>query len=375
MFKNFSTILEIGSSKLKVMVASKGINHTFNITESAEKEYDGYFAGNFIDESSLLKDLKQLFEEVDYIKNKYNKKITVGLPSEFLSVDVVSVSVGFEKYKKIKQDDLEKVFVEAVSKVERVDSEIISTSIISISLDDGGRVLSSPVGKKAKQISADVSVISCSKNKIKMFNEVFSKLNFASVEYVSEALVSSTYVIEENDREEVCLFVDIGHLTTTVAFVKGEGITNLKTFSFGGGFITNELSNECNLDYVDADNLKKQVVVSLKGLRGDNYDVVTQNGLKRLNLINVNKTVLKKIEEISMLINREIQNYSNETLTFLPIYLSGLGITKIKGGKDALGKFLGRNITLALPTVPGQDKTENIVSLSILNYCLNDNKN
>ena len=89
MVKRQATILEIGSSKLKVLVGREGVNDTFYIIDSAETEYDGYFEGEFVDFDRLKTTLTDLFDSIDYERKKYNKKIYVGLPSEFIGVEKV----------------------------------------------------------------------------------------------------------------------------------------------------------------------------------------------------------------------------------------------------------------------------------------------
>ena len=65
-----------------------------------------------------------------------------------------------------------------------------------------------------------------------------------------------------------------------------------------------------------------------------------------------------RIDELAQVIAKCIQMYNKEYLVYLPIYLTGAGISKIKGGRDYLAKCLGRNITYGVPPLPGKDKPE-----------------
>lgn len=370
MNKKQATVLEIGSSKLKVIVGREGINNTFDISDSAETEYDGYFEGEFVDFDKLKTVLAGLFDSIDYIKKKYNKKIYVGLPAEFVGVEVVDTELNFDISKKIRQADIDMLYAQAAEKVAMDEIEIISTSAISFSIDDGGRILSDPIGKKAKKICAEVSVVIAEKETIQKLNGLFSDLDFIAVEYVSETLAEAMLIIPEEEREHKCLMIDVGHLSTSVSFVKGNGILSSTAYSLGGGYITGDLTEEFDLSYKEAEKLKKQMVISVKGDRGDCYDLITDTGVKRIKLQEANNVAIDRVHEIGRAINQCIQNFSDEFILFLPTYLTGEALTKLKGGKDYLSKCIARNIVVGAPDVPGRDKPEYSVPLGLLNYAL-----
>ena len=374
MLNKFATALEIGSSKLRVVVARKGVNDTFNVIESSETAYDGYFQGEFVDSERLKMDLAKIFEDINYITKKYNKKLYVGLPAEFVGVEVVSADINFDGYKKITKNDLKELYQQAAEKIDRERVEIISTTPIQFSIDEGGRILSDPIGKKARQISAEISVVIAEKEAIQKFNDIFSDLGFSSVEYVSETLTQAMFVIPKEEREQECLLIDVGNLSTSISFVKGDGLVSLTAYSLGGGYITGDLCEAFNITYKDAEKLKKQMVISVKGDRSDFYDLVTDQSIERINVQEANNIAIDRIEEIGRAINQCVQNYSLEYIGFLPSYLSGAALTKLKGGRDYISKCMGRNVTIATNGVPGIDKPENNAVFGILNYALNQGK-
>jgi len=369
MTKKSATILEIGSSKLKVMVVCPGINDTFIVKSSAEVAYEGYFQGEFVDLNNFKEALRKLFGSIDYRKRRYNKKVYVGLPAEFLTVNSAQVSTNFRHMKKIKQYDVDYLFSSACEKVNNGENEVISVSPISYMLDDDGISLADPIGKKAISITADISIILAKRELIEMFNEIFFNMDFERIEYISETLSQAKFVIPNEDREELCMLIDCGHLTTSVSFVQGDGLLDTKTFSVGGGHISGDLSEIFELTYRDAEKFKSQVVLSLQGGFNDKYEFIDEAGtLQKINLNEANNTVAYRIEEIGKILEQSINEIPSNLASYMPIYLVGCGLSSIKGAKNFLAKYLGKNIIEGFVPIPGKDKSEHTAIFSLAQY-------
>ena len=366
-----ATILEIGSSKLKALVTSEGVNDTFVVKCMNEVQYEGYFQGQFVDEENFKESLKNLFSEIDYKKRRYNEKVYVGLPAEFTSVTTAQISVTFRKNKKITQLDIDNLFNQAYDKVDIGNKEIITIAPISFTLDDDGIALNDVIGKKATILAADISIIMAEKSVVEKFNNIFFDLDFDRIEYISEILAEAQYVISKEEREDLCLLIDCGHLSTSISFVEGDGILETKTFSIGGGHITGDLSEIFEMNYKDADKFKNQVVLSLKGGMNDKYDFITRKGeYRRISLNEANNAVAYRIEEIGKIVEQSINEIPNDIAPYMSIYIVGSGIISIKGGKNILAKYLGKNISEGLVPLPGKDKPEYTAIFSLANFAL-----
>lgn len=371
MIKKSATILEIGSSKLKVMVVCPGINDTFVVKNSAEIAYEGYFQGEFVDMNNFKECLKKLFNSIDYRKRRYYKKIFVGLPAEFLAVSTAQINTNFRYMKKIRKGDLDALFSAACERVNTLENEVVNVSPISYMLDDDGISLNDPLGKKAMSIEADISIVLARRKTIEMFNDIFFNMGFERIEYISETQAQATYVIPEEEREDLCMLIDCGHLTTSVSFVQGQGLLDTKTFSVGGGHISGDLSEIFELTYKDAEKFKSQVVLSLQGTFNDKYEFPLESGaIEKINLNEANNAVAYRIEEIGKILEQSINEIPTNIAPYMPIYLVGCGLLKIKGGKNLLAKYLGKNIIEGVIPVPGKDKPEHTAIYSLAEYAL-----
>ena len=366
---DYVLVIDVGSSKIRAMFAGKGINNTFKIKGEKVVEYDGFYEGRFLDEEKLSGIFEQIFTELD-ISIKKVGKVYVSVPAEFSSARTPDLTVHLGDRRKVRKSDVDSLFYTAGEKAKSADVEVVSVSAINFCLDDG-RITNAPIGENALTLSAKISIIYANKAYIDLFNGILAGFNFTSVEYISDMLAQALYVIPREKREDLSLLVDVGDLTASIAFVKGDGLVGLTSFSRGGGFITNDLSEALGLSLNEAEKLKKQIVLSVKPRPNDYYELTSDVGKTiKIPLAEANEVANYRIDELAQVIAKCAQMWTKEYVAYLPVYLTGAGISKIKGGRDYLAKCLGRNVNYGVPNLPGKNKPELASVYSVLNEAL-----
>lgn len=366
MTKDFVLVIDIGSSKLRAMIAGAGVNNTFYVKAQAQIEYDGFYEGRFLNPDAIGDAIKTILNEIDYESMRGERKVYIGVPAEFSSVVCTTATLNLGERRKIKQADLDNLFYTAGERAKSENVEIVSVNPLSFRLDEG-RTSIQPVGEQAITISAELSIIYSNKNFIDMFNNIVSSLGFSSVEYLSEPLSEGLFVVSKEEREDLNLVINVGDLTTSVAFVKGEGLASLASFAIGGGHFTNDLSEAFDLSLAEADRLKRQIVLSLKAGHNDFYELTNDLGkVLKIPMNDANMVVSSRIDIVASAISQCIQLFSSQYMPYLPTLLTGAGISQIKGGRDYLAKCLGRNISYGVPPLPGKDKPQNASIYSLV---------
>lgn len=374
MAKKCVTVVEIGSSKLSCVVASRGVNGIFNIKAQASVEYAGFYEGEFVDKVGLEDSVRSLFSKVSSIYQKPIEKIYVGVPAEFSKVCEISHQLNFRTRKTIKERDLNDLSKQACEKIDVEDMELLSVSPIWFAIDDG-RKTTEPVGLKSTKLMADYSAVLAQTSFIQALNKIWTKIGIEQVEYLSEPLCEAMAVLDKEERERTCIVIDVGARSSSVAFVKGDGMTNLTSFSMGGSFVTRDLSEACSISYEDARNLKKQIVLSLKGGKDDYYNLTLFGGkVVQIPLNYANEAVCYRLELIAQTVNECIRLFAKEFVPYYPVYLCGAGISKIKGGKDFFAKCIGRNVSYGVSKVPAFDKPEIASLMGLVETALSQNE-
>lgn len=370
MAKENVTVVEIGSSKLTCVVAQSGVNGIFNIKAKASVEYAGFFEGEFVEKSSLEDAVRALFAQIQATYKRPIEKIFVGVPAEFSQVTYAKEQINFKFKRTVKQKDIDALCNEASRKISVEDMEILSVNPTFYLLDED-RKTNQPIGLKANKISAELSIIMAQTSFIQTFNKIWTRIGIEQVEYLSEPFCEAMLILEKEERERTCIVIDVGARSTSVAFVKGDGLTNLTSFSMGGSHVTSDLTEACNITYADARNLKKQIVMSLKGGDDDFYELSTFGGkVLKIPMNFANEVVSYRIELIAKTVNECIRLFAKEYVPYYPIYLCGAGLSKIKGGKDYFSKCIGRNVSYGKPPIPAMDKPENASMLGLIGKAL-----
>ena len=103
----------------------------------------------------------------------------------------------------------------------------------------------------------------------------------------------------------------------------------------------------------------------------DTYDIVVEQKSIPISMKIANAIVESRIEVIAKTIQKCFNSWQYNFPDFIPIKLTGGGISFIKGGKDLLSKILGKNVEIIQIPYNITSKTNFSSSLAVLNYAIN----
>ena len=373
--KKYACVLDIGSGKITAMIGERGINNTFNILGTGETEYGGFYKGEFLEPEELKNVIQSSIEKAQSNSGVFVEKIYVGVPAEFSYCKTNYASISFKKRTRITFKEIYQ-FLDLVSKdLDNENSVVLNRSPIFFSLDDNRKCMN-PNGQASSKLAGEICFVFSQKSFIDQMNEILFELGIENVEYISSPLAEAIYLLSPEIRDTGAILIDVGFITSSVALVKGDGMLGLNSFSLGGGHLTGDLLNVLEMDYFkDAENLKRKIVLSLDAQEGDLYDIILQDGnAKSFDAKLTNEIVKARMKQIATLISKSLIALKNTYNGYLPIYLTGGGISYLKGGKDYLSKEIGANIELLSPKVPQLNRPHFSSVLGILDLALSQNE-
>lgn len=362
MQKKQVAVIDVGSSKITVMIGERGVNKTFLIKSRRDYEYEGFSDGEFFDAESVRKILFSAAEFITGAIKKGDVRVFVGVPGEFTKINVKTSQISFSGKKRITEEDVDALFdsafVSASSKY-----SLINRSAIVYELDDYRR-LANPIGSASEILKGKLSFIVCSNYFIETVKNTLKAAGISEVECVSSALAEVMYLIEPELRDRIVMLLDVGYITTTFTLVQGDGILFQHSFPYGGGYITAALTQKFGIDFSVAEELKRKV--NLSALSGGAYDVITLSDNSYHNAEETRAAIKESLDSLCEETENCMENSGYTIPEYVPLMITGGGIAYLRGAKEHVANRLGTAVEIACPKVPLMDKPTDSSALSLL---------
>lgn len=374
MAKSDVAVLDFGSSKLTLLVGHRTVNNNFSITASSDIDYAGFMEGEFLDEDALKNDISKAVSEINKTLSKPLTKLYVGVPSEFCQMEHRVLSKNFASRTRLNEKKIDALFFNADKEVESNTHSVINVSPLYFQLDNSN-ITYEPLDCYCKSINVEACFILADDRFISIVGQALLELGIKDIEYVCSTLAQGEYLFAPELKNSGVLMVDCGYLTTTVAYFKGEGLTEFKHFSLGGGQITADLSEGLKLPFMLAEQVKQNLLITVKATGLDYYEAYNRsNKLEKVQSVQANEIALNTIDEIVENIKAAIDSFEIEPNDYETLYLTGGGLSYLRGIKFYLSRELGRNVEIVVPQ-PLKFKKPDISSvISVLDTALNMEK-
>ena len=353
------------------MIGESGVNNTFNIRGTGEVEYAGFVNGEFVEPEKLYEAMASCIVKAETNSGLKITKLHIGVPAEFSYVANKNTSLAFNRRTRVGQEQICKLFDLASKEIKDDSSVIISRSPIYFLLDDNRKVID-PKGAVTTRLSGSVCFVLADNKFIEKIDSIVKTMGLCEVEYVSSALAESLYLIEPEKRDNGAILIDVGYLTTSVCYVKGDGLLDMGKFSLGGGHITADLCQVLQISFKEAENLKRKVVLSLLADDNDFYEISSGGTITPVSAKLTNEIVASRLDMIISLINRCLIKMRGNN--YVPVFITGGGICLLKGGKDYVSKGIGENVEVLTSNVPQLNRPNYSSILGLLDIALKETK-
>lgn len=367
--KSEIAILDFGSSKITCFVGLP-TQDGFIIKSTGQSKYAGFSNSEWYEPQKLNEAVEFAIKQAEDSLDSKIKNVFVGVPGEFSAVATSEASLTFRSAKKITKEDVDELFVKANIFTKSDCARMINRSSIYYTLDDD-RHLADPVGCVSSKLIGLVSYIFVAENFRSSVSEVLRKLDIDATDYISNCLAEALYLIEPLSCEDTAILVDIGYLSTNIMVTEGDGLLFLRSFSLGSAYINSDLSQVLEIAFPLAEQLLTKINLNLDFEENDTYILSSGAGVKaKLS----NDIVRARIEDMSQYIIKCIEECEYALGVKTPVFLTGGGLTYIKGGVDYLGTVLGKPFKIAKPLDPQYNRNEYMSSYGLLDIAVKQNR-
>lgn len=369
MQKNQVAIIDIGSSKISAIVGEKGINKTFVIKLNKQYDYEGFSSGEFFDKDKFCELLNTIANELRIFYHNNLDCVYVGVPGDFTELLVKESQISFPKKKKITNIDVETLFDNAFT-LQSANYSLINRSSIVYELDDFRRV-ANPVNYVSEILKAKLSFVICKNYFIECVEPIIKESGIKKVEFVSMPLAEALYLVDADSRDRLAILLDVGYITTTLSIIQGDGLIYMKSFDYGGGYITASLCDRFSIDFEDAENLKRKANLSSFNKNGDNYDVIEGADGVFYNVGDVKSTIFGSLDSLCESVSNALNDFKMTIPDYVALQITGGGISFLRGAKEHVAGRLNMSVQIAQPQVPLMEKPTMSSILSLLSISLN----
>ncbi|MFA5450072.1 MAG: hypothetical protein WC292_06530 [Clostridia bacterium] len=335
-------ILNIGSDEI-TLVLQDG-KYTGSLLFMSTAAYAGFQDGEFLEIEGLFSAIDGLVKECAEAAFFKPTHILVGVPGEFTAVVCKNVVSSFPARRKVVTKDVELLFEEGNTYDDHPNFKTINASPIYF-LNEKGEKSINPTSMQAKTFTAYMSYILCERSFISLFDRIADSLNL-KFDYTSSMLAEFMFVVPPEVRDKGVVLADIGYISSTVAYGKGDGLLLSAAFSAGGGHIAGDLTTCLSIPFDHAMELTPKINLNLQPGESDLYMVSVKGEAFSYNIKEVNEVAYYRVKDIAEIIDRALKSGAIEVPPQTGILLTGGGISTIVGAKEIISEATGRTVKL-----------------------------
>lgn len=367
---NDAAILDFGSSKITVLIGERGVNNTITVNGIGECEYAGFSDGEWFEPEQLTYVIGHAVSNAETNSRTKIRHLYIGVPGEFTTAVCRDVSVNFPRKKRITDADVDALHAQRDEFSSLNDYTLINVQPVYYTLDDERRLIQ-PVGLNSTRLGGHISYILAENKFIRFIDRIMEEIGIESVEYVSALLAETLFLFDDIKRDRYVLLLDVGYITSSIVLARGDGILFQRTFSLGGGHITGDLATALEISFTKAESLKRKVVLSLNVGEQDVYEVTSRDDTETYPAQLVNEIVTETVGRLARTVTKCLAQCEYDYPDYIPLSLTGGGLSYIKGARDCLSKQLNKPVEIVGPPLPQFSRPHLSSSLGLMDMVLN----
>ena len=358
MSKNIITGIDIGTTKIAIIIAEIQENESINILGFGESKSKGLKQGivENIEETSksITKALEIAQSEADIEINSAYVGLTGAHVKGVNGVGIITISNN--EYmnpagEKITKEDIKKSLESAQSIPLPPDRKILHTLSKEFKVDDRSNV-KNPEGLSGHRLEANVHIVTIARNIERDLKTCLNKVGIDFDGFILEPLASAFSVLDDNEKQLGIALIDIGGGTSDVIAYYNNSILHTGAVPLGGENITRDIAYGIRTSLEQAEIIKCDYGIAKKSLATEEKDISIQgtNGRENFNISQkeISKIIEARMREIFILAKREIDKSDFEGKLNFGIVITGGG-SKLKNITDLAQEIFEVDIKLGNP--------------------------
>ncbi|RLD11492.1 MAG: cell division protein FtsA [Chlamydiae bacterium] len=352
------TGLDIGTSFVRAAIAKCNQDDGIEIIGAAVKSSQGVKKSVIVNKNEVTELVRAAVESAENDAGVEVDDLHVGITGGHVNCcTTASVVNNLDADDTIKDKHIDKLIENARANSEEKGREAVHEITQEFRID-GHTVEGNPVGSAAKRVEARVHIITADRTIMENHGRVINDAGFIIAGMCWNVIASGLAVLSDQEKKDGVLLIDIGGGSAGYAVYFNNTIYYANVFAVGGDHITNDLMIGLNINFDEAEDIKK--TYGLKS--GEDYNSEPSiikigtpiRSKKHLSKTDINMIIESRMEELI----RFIKNDVNEKGLFS---LIGHGIVFVGGSsylyhlKEKAKNYFGKPVRMAIPILNTPD--------------------
>jgi cell division protein FtsA len=342
--------IDIGTSKISVLVAQPIDNDTVEIIGVGKSPSEGLSKGVVVDIAKTVQSIKLAVKEAEIMAGCAIENAYIGISGAHIhsrnSHGVVAIKRG-----EVTDADIAHV-IESAKAVPLEQGQQILHVLPQYYTIDGGDKLIDPRGMFGVRLEAQVHIISGAIASVQNLIKCCESAGVKVVDVVLEQLASAYAVLSEDERQLGVAMLDIGGGTSDLALYQHGSIRHTMVLPIAGNHFTNDLAIGLCITRNDAERIKKTHGVCYRsmGQEAQEIDVeCVQGGTRKTVSCDAIISILEpRAAELLSLIAENIEKSSMRSCMPAGLVLTGGG-SLLSGMQELARDIFGCSVRTAIP--------------------------
>ncbi len=248
---------DLGSYKVVGLVGIKE-EDKIKVLGWGESESKGIEKGVIVNIEKASEAIEEALKGAFRMAGKEKKEVMVSISGEHAEGKIEKGFVVIQSPdNEIRRDDVKKVIEQAKTRSFSEEKEVIFVYPNHFIVDDQ-KGIKEPVGMIGIKLEVEAFVLRAKKNILRTIEKCFKRANLQIEGYITQPIASSFAVLDEEEKTQGCVLIDIGKGTTDLAIWKDDGIQYTNTLKMGGDLLVNDLATCLRIPKVKAEELLKK---------------------------------------------------------------------------------------------------------------------
>jgi len=321
--------LEIGTSKICVVVGEQNADGALNIIGLGQSRSRGVRKGEVINPEQVEEDLRTAVSEAEQMADVEIRSVFLGVSGGHVrGFNNRGVHPVVSADREISADDVEDVLKNAKAINLPAENTVIH-AVRQHFFVDGQDGVSNPVGMLGARLEVDMHVIHGHANRLQNVVRLVRATSLEVNDVVFNGIATSLALLSNEQKELGALVIDIGGGTTEFVVFSNGVIRHSGVLAVGGDHVSNDLAYGLKVPLSRAEKLKIEYGAALvnDSVKGQTISITNELGLelKRLNHEHLQRIMSLRLEEVFQLIAHDLEQAGLTDYLRAGVFLCGGG--------------------------------------------------